>query len=105
MNTEAIYLPPMLTQPLLTNAIKRITASNQHSIAVQLLLKDNKLLICVSDSGGPLQPGEQQRILELRDISITAERLEAPVTVKNITLEDGTVGVMTQLEIQYVTDD
>lgn len=105
MDTEAIYLPPMLTQPLLSNAIKRITGSNQHSIAVQLLLKDNKLLICVSDSGGPLQPGEQQRILESRDISITAERLGAPVTVKNITLEDGTVGVMTQLEIQYVTDD
>lgn len=105
MDTEAVYLPPMLTQPLLTNAVKRITGSNQHSIAVQLLLKDNKLLICVSDSGGPLKPGEQQRILESRDISITAERLETPVTVKNITLEDGTVGVMTQLEIQYVTDN
>ncbi|UUC44107.1 tetratricopeptide repeat protein [Flavobacterium cerinum] len=106
MDTETIYIPPMLTQPLLANAVKRVLAgSGQHSVAVQLLLKNNKLLIQVSDSGGSLKPGELQRILDSKDISITAERLSTPVTVENVSLEDGTAGVMTQLEIDYISDD
>lgn len=106
IDTEAIYIPPMLTQPLLANAVNRVLAgTSQHSVTVQLLLKNNKLLIGVSDSGGPLKPGELQRILESWAINITAERLAAPVTVKNVILEEGTAGVRTQLEIHYITDD
>lgn len=106
MDTETIYIPPMLTQPLLANAVKRVLISTErHSIAVQLLLKNNKLLIRVCDSGGSLKPGEQQSILDSKDISITAERLATPIIVSNTILEDGTSGVMTQLEIDYITDD
>ncbi|MBN9283777.1 MULTISPECIES: histidine kinase [unclassified Flavobacterium] len=106
IDTEAIYIPPMLTQPLLANAVNRVlTGTSQHSVTVQLLLKNNKLLIGVSDSGGPLKPGEQQHILESWAINITAERLAAPVTIKNVILEEGTTGVRTQLEIHYITDD
>lgn len=106
MDTEAIYIPPMLTQPLLANAVKRLSAvPNQQSVTVQLQLKNNTLLISVSDSGGPLKPGELERILESPDIRITAERIAAPLTVTDIILEEGTAGVRTQLEIQYLTDD
>lgn len=104
LEAEAIYIAPMLTQPLIANAIKRVTEANgdERRIDVKFLMKNNKLLFEVSDSGGFLKPEEQQDILELQEVSITQERLgNTQINIWNNDIS----GITSGFEIAYISDD
>ncbi|WP_294823348.1 tetratricopeptide repeat protein [uncultured Flavobacterium sp.] len=113
MDTEAIYLPPMLTQPLIANAVKRVvqSGSSRKFIDVLFRMKNNRLLFEVCDTGGPLQPGEESGILQSAAVSITVERLaalhmHAPyLTVMNLVGNGGVRDAAARLELPYITDD
>lgn len=112
IDSEAIYIPPMLTLPLITNAVKRAMESvvTERSVEVRFLMKDERLLFEVSNTGGPLEPGERKAILESGSVNITVERLAnvytgpEPVKLLNTSREGIITGVMAWFEIPYVRD-
>ncbi|AWH84727.1 hypothetical protein HYN59_06145 [Flavobacterium album] len=112
IDSEAIYIPPMLTLPLITNAVERAAKSEvtERSVEVRFLMKNGKLVFEVSNTGGPLEPGERQAILESASVHITVERLANgqpftdPVKLVNTSKEGVITGVMAWFEIPYVTD-
>ncbi|MCW4468144.1 histidine kinase [Flavobacterium sp. MFBS3-15] len=111
LDAEAVYLPPMLTQPLLANAVKRIAHNppGERHVAVRFGMKNRKLRFEVGDTGGPLKPGEQRSIFEAQDVRITMERLgtqnSMPVMISNVAFRNGMTGIKAAFEIPYITDD
>lgn len=104
LDAEAIYIAPMLTQPLIANAVKRVTEANgdERRIDVKFLIKNNKLLFEVSDSGGFLKSGELQDILKSQEVRITQERLgNTHINIRNNDIS----GITSGFEIAYISDD
>ncbi len=113
IDPEAIYIPPMLTQPLLAIAVKRLMQASgyERSITVSFQLKYNKLSVAVQDTGGALKAGEKQEILGSSDVRITAERLSDTgqfrydqVTISDNTKNGQVTGVIASFEVAYVED-
>jgi tetratricopeptide (TPR) repeat protein len=104
LEAEAIYIAPMLTQPLIANAVKRVTEANgdERRIDVKFLIKNNKLLFEVSDSGGFLKTRELEDILKSQEVSITQERLgNTQINIRN----NDSSGITSGFEIAYISDD
>lgn len=104
LEAEAVYIAPMLTQPLIANAVKRITEANgdERSVNIKFQIKNNKLLFEVSDTGGFLKPGELQDILKSQEVRITQERLgTTQINIRNNDIS----GITSGFEIAYISDD
>lgn len=74
---EAVFLPPMLTQPFIENAIKhglRNTTENG-KITVRFYLKNEKLLFEVTDNGKGFETNSQSANHKSMAMNITKERL------------------------------
>ncbi len=112
IDIESLYLPPMLTQPLLAIAVDRVMAANSGDgfVVARFLLVNEKLVFEVVDNAGPQRLGEQRAILESGAVKITIERLsdtvptqKQAVTVTNVSNQEFT-GVATRFEVPYVED-
>jgi tetratricopeptide (TPR) repeat protein len=113
IDPEAIYIPPMLTQPLLAIAVKRLMQASgyERSITVSFQLKYNKLSVEVQDTGGALKAGEKQEILGSSDVRITAERLSDTgqfrydqVSIMDNVKNGHITGIIASFEVAYVED-
>jgi tetratricopeptide (TPR) repeat protein len=110
LDAEGIYLPPMLTQPVLAHTIGRIKNVACPSVEVSYKQKGGRLSFEVKDNGRALRPGEKQSILGSADVRITAERLNVThmyseaIKIKEIN-HDGVTGIMIGFDIPYVEDN
>lgn len=112
IDTEALYIPPMLTQPLVGHAINRAMAKGGNAwVDVKLIMQNNRLWFEVSDTGAALKPGEYKWAVTSGPVSITAERLAngqkgaMPVRMKNMEKDGRITGVVAGFEMPYITDD
>lgn len=111
IDTEAVLLPPMLTQPFIENAIKHGLKNKTEGgiIRVRFYMKDKALFFEVRDNGSGLQAkveGNEHRSLATQ---IVNERLNNNAAKKTIVirteniLENNIVkGVSTTFEIPYI---
>lgn len=112
LDAESIYIPPMLTQPLVDNAVRRImqAGTGEKWVSVKFRLKYGKLVFEVSDTGGSLKPGEKKAILETGPVRITIERLGRASYPNGDRLMIGNgrngevTGVIAWFEVPYVQD-
>ncbi|MGQ2983241.1 histidine kinase [Flavobacterium sp.] len=112
IDAEALYIPPMLTQPLVSHAVDRAVARGGIAwVEVRFFMKNKRLLFEVRDTGAALKPAEYRAAIETGAISITAERLSngqkgaLPVRIKNIEKDGKITGVVAGFEMPYITDD
>jgi len=111
IDAVALYIPPMLTQPLVGHTVNRAVAKDDDGrVDVKFIMKNRRLMFEVSDNGAALKPGEYRSVIETGAVSITAERLAngqkgtMPVRMKNIEKGGRVTGVVAGFEIPYITD-
>lgn len=77
MDADAFFIPPMLTQPFVENAIKHGLAGKQQGgrIVVRFLLHNKKLFFEVKDNGVGFSGSKQAENHKSMAMSITKERL------------------------------
>ncbi|WP_290839568.1 histidine kinase, partial [Flavobacterium sp.] len=77
IETEAIFLPPMLTQPFIENAIKHGLSGMKTGgkIAVKFYQKEGKLFFEVTDNGRGFDASEKNENHKSMAMAITRERL------------------------------
>ncbi len=77
MDTDAFFIPPMLAQPFVENAIKHGLAGKQQGgrISVRFLLQGKKLFFEVKDNGVGFSASKQAENHKSMAMSITKERL------------------------------
>lgn len=77
MDADAFFIPPMLTQPFVENAIKHGLAGKQEGgrIVVRFLLHNKKLFFEVKDNGVGFSGSKQAENHKSMAMSITKERL------------------------------
>ncbi|WP_146185874.1 tetratricopeptide repeat-containing sensor histidine kinase [Flavobacterium album] len=105
IDTETTYIPPMLTQPFIENAVKHGLAEKKEGgmIYVRFYKKQRKLYFEVSDNGKGLT-GETRKGHRSMATKITSERLNAvpgDIEVANI-IENGVArGAVSRFAIPY----
>lgn len=115
IDTEATFLPPMLTQPFIENAIKhglRNTSANG-MVDIRFYLKDSKLFFEVTDNGKGFDDSKKVENHKSLAMAITKERLitytknqDFVVQTNNITDTDGNVaGAKVNFEIPYIYEN
>lgn len=112
IDTEAILLPPMLTQPFIENAIRHGLKNKSEGgiIHVRFYMKDGQLFFEVVDNGTGLVEKETENGQRSLSTQITRERLERIASGKkseiytiNITGAHNRVqGVKTFFEVPYI---
>ncbi|WP_417558798.1 histidine kinase [Mesoflavibacter zeaxanthinifaciens] len=115
INTEAIFLPPMLTQPFIENAIKHgLGHTNRNGmIDINFYLKEDKLFFKVLDNGNGFDMSKTSGNHKSLAMTITKERLvnytknqDFVVEADNVTNEDGKiVGAKVVFEIPYIYEN
>lgn len=77
MDTDAFFVPPMLAQPFVENAIKHGLAGKQQGgqISVRFLLKNKRLFFEVTDNGTGFSGSRKTENHKSMAMSITKERL------------------------------
>ncbi len=77
LDTDAYFLPPMLAQPFVENAIKHGLAGKQQGgfITVKFHLKDKRLIFEVRDNGAGFSASKQTENHKSMAMDITKERL------------------------------
>lgn len=115
INTEAIFLPPMLTQPFIENAIKHgLAGKNQNGlIDIRFYLKDTKLFFEVLDNGKGFEAEKSTSNHKSLAMTITKERLvnytknqDFVVQTDNIKdSEEKVVGAKVVFEIPYIYEN
>ncbi|WP_445453171.1 tetratricopeptide repeat-containing sensor histidine kinase [Flavobacterium sp. 25HG05S-40] len=115
IDPETIFLPPMLTQPFIENAIKHglsTTAANG-MISISFFLKDQKLYFEVSDNGKGFDAVKKTSNHKSLAMTITKERLitytknqDFVVHTDNIIDKDTkVVGAKVRFEIPYIYEN
>lgn len=115
IDTESIFLPPMLAQPFIENAIKHglsNTLSNG-KIVVHFYLKENKLFFEVTDNGKGFDTEKTVSNHKSLAMTITKERLvsytknkDFIVQTDNLITPDGTIeGAKVVFEIPYIYEN
>ncbi|WP_300490079.1 tetratricopeptide repeat protein [Flavobacterium sp.] len=105
INTETTFIPPMLTQPFIENAVKHGIAGKKSdgSIQIRFYKKRNKLYFEVTDNGKGLS-GETREGHRSMATKITSERLYATqetIEIANI-IDNGIVkGTVSRFAIPY----
>lgn len=76
LEPETVFLPPMLTQPFIENAIKHgLSKSSKGEIAVRFFMQDKKLMVEISDNGSGFIQKEMPNKHKSMAIRLTRERL------------------------------
>jgi LPXTG-motif cell wall-anchored protein len=115
IDPDTIFLPPMLTQPFIENAIKHglsTTAANG-MISISFFLKDQKLYFEVSDNGKGFDAVKKTSNHKSLAMTITKERLitytknqDFVVHTDNIIDKDTkVVGAKVRFEIPYIYEN
>lgn len=115
IDNESIFLPPMLAQPFIENAIKHGLSNTAENgkIAVHFYLKENKLFFEVKDNGKGFGTGTQLANHKSLAMTITKERLISYTKNKDFTVQtdnlftpDGTIeGAKVVFEIPYIYEN
>jgi len=115
IDSESIFLPPMLAQPFIENAIKHGLSNTLENgkIAVHFYLKENKLFFEVTDNGKGFGTGTQLSNHKSLAMTITKERLvsytknkDFIVQTDNLIKPDGTIeGAKVVFEIPYIYEN
>lgn len=114
IDTESYFLPPMLTQPFIENAIKHgINGSKSGCIAIRFFLKEGRLFFEVTDNGHGFDASHKQTGHKSMAMAITKDRLvgytgdkDFVVHTENITGEGETVtGAKVVFEIPYIYEN
>ncbi len=115
IDTDSIFLPPMLAQPFIENAIKHGLSNTIENgkINVHFYLKENKLYFEVTDNGKGF--GTETKVSNHKSLAmtITKERLvfytknkDFIVQTDNLITPEGTVGgAKVVFEIPYIYED
>lgn len=112
IDTEALLLPPMLTQPFIENAIKHglNNKTEKGKIDINFYLKEDKLFFNVTDNGTGFDTSKKTENHKSLAMSITKERLvnytknqNFVVQTDNIIDDNGnSVGAKVVFEIPYI---
>ena len=112
MDTESIFLPPMLAQPYIENAIKHGLSNTTENgkINVHYYLKEEKLYFEVTDNGKGFGTDEKVSNHKSLAMTITKERLtfytknkDFVVQTNNVIASDGTIeGAKVAFEVPYI---
>lgn len=115
IDTESLFLPPMLTQPFIENAIKHGVSSKSENgmINIRFYLKEKKLFFEVSDNGTGFDVAKKQNNHKSLAMSITKERLanytknkDFILQTENITDNDqNSIGAKVIFEIPYIYEN
>ena len=115
VETDAIFLPPMLTQPFIENAIKHgLSGKTSHGLVdIRFYLKDAKLFFEVLDNGKGFNASKKTENHKSLAMTITKERLinytknkEFVVQTDNIMGTDNdVVGAKVHFEIPYIYEN
>ena len=112
IDTESIFLPPMLTQPFIENAIKHgLSDTTQNGVVdIHFYLKETKLFFEVSDNGKGFDNNHKNANHKSLAMTITKERLvtytknqDFVVETANIIGEnENVIGAKVLFEIPYI---
>jgi len=112
---ETIFLPPMLTQPFIENAIKHGLGNTEQNgiIAITFYLNENKLFFEVSDNGKGFDTVKKASNHKSLAMTITKERLigytknkDFVVHTDNITDQNtNVIGAKVRFEIPYIYEN
>ncbi|MNY02896.1 Sensor histidine kinase YehU [compost metagenome] len=112
IDTESIFLPPMLAQPFIENAIKHGLSNTLENgkIAIHFYLKENKLFFEVTDNGKGFGTSTQLSSHKSLAMTITKERLvsytknkDFIVQTDNLITSNGMIeGAKVVFEIPYI---
>ncbi|MCY1479342.1 hypothetical protein D9M68_127780 [compost metagenome] len=115
IDTEAILLPPMLTQPFIENAIKHGLGNKDKNgmIEIHFYLKESKLFFEVSDNGKGFDAEKKVTNHKSLAMTITKERLvnytkNADFIVQADNIKDtneNIVGAKISFEIPYIYEN
>lgn len=115
IDTESIFLPPMLAQPFIENSIKHGLSNTTENgkINVHFYLKDEKLFFEVTDNGKGFDAEKKVSNHKSLAMTITKERLigytknkEFDVQTNNLIKADGTIeGAKVVFEIPYIYEN
>ena len=115
IDTEATFLPPMLTQPFIENAIKHGLSNTTETgkIDIRFYLNDSKLFFEVTDNGKGFDASKKVENHKSLAMAITKERLvtytrnqDFVVRTDNITDANGQVaGAKVNFEIPYICEN
>jgi len=115
VETDSIFLPPMLTQPFIENAIKHGLSNTTENgmIEIRFYLKEAKLFFEVSDNGKGFDDSHKTNNHKSLAMTITKERLvtytknqDFVVQTDNIIGKDASiVGAKVLFEIPYIYEN
>jgi len=115
IDTESIFLPPMLTQPFIENAIKHGLSNTIENgkININFYIKETKLFFEVSDNGKGFENTQKNQNHKSLAMTITKERLvsytknqDFVVQTDNILGQDeNVVGAKVRFEIPYIYEN
>lgn len=115
LDTESLFLPPMLTQPFIENAIKHGLGNKTENgmINIGFYLKENRLFFEVSDNGNGFDETKKQNSHKSLAMTITKERLvnytknkDFILQTENITDKDqNVIGAKVIFEIPYIYEN
>lgn len=115
IDSETIFLPPMLTQPFIENAIKHGLSNREKNgmIDIHFYLRDSKLFFEVTDNGKGFDASKKTTNHKSLAMTITKERLigytknqDFVVHTDNIVDKDtNIVGAKVSFEIPYIYEN
>lgn len=115
IDTESIFLPPMLAQPFIENSIKHglSNTSENGKINIHFYLKEGKLFFEVTDNGKGFDAEKSVSNHKSLAMTITKERLvgytkdkDFNVQTDNLVNNDGTIGgAKVVFEIPYIYEN
>jgi len=115
MDTEAMYIPPMLTQPFIENAIKHGLRNKQTGGLIQIRFYqiEQQLYFEVTDNGPGFEPSQRVDNHKSLGVTMTRERLQHYTKNKNFSLqienvlnsEQEVVGAKIVFEIPYIYEN
>jgi tetratricopeptide (TPR) repeat protein len=115
IDAESIFLPPMLTQPFIENAIKHGLAGKDENgmIDIRFYLKEQKLFFEVLDNGSGFDTSKTTKNHKSLAMTITKERLvnytknqDFVVQTDNITdTDEKIIGARVIFEIPYIYEN
>ncbi|MGC4041176.1 MAG: histidine kinase [Flavobacterium sp.] len=114
VDIENIFLPPMLTQPFIENAIKHgVNTTENGQIDIRFYLNDSKLFFEVTDNGKGFDASKKIENHKSLAMTITKERLinytrnqDFVVHTANIKdSEENVVGAKVSFEIPYIYEN
>lgn len=115
LDTESIFLPPMLTQPFIENAIKHGLSNRTENgkIDIRFYLKESKLFFEVTDNGKGFDDSKKTVNHKSLAMTITKERLVTYTKNQDFVVQtnnikgagDDVVGAKVIFEIPYIYEN